>query len=394
MFEKKELTVLGNRIGEKRRFIQVIMGPRQVGKTTLVRQFLKKTILPFHFTAADAVPFANGAWIEQQWETARFQLKTTGAKEVLLVIDEIQKIDNWAEIIKAQWDKDTFDEVNIKVILLGSSRLLLQRGLSESLAGRFEILPLTHWTLDEMQMAFGFTTEQFIWFGGYPGAATFTEDESRWREYVLNSLVETTLSKDILMLTRVDKPALLRQLFELGCSYSGQMLSLTKLMGRLQDAGNTTTLSHYLTLLDSAGLLSGLERYALDKARQRASIPKWQVHNMALMSALSLNDRKEAASNPEIWGRYVESTVGVHLTRAVRLGQIELFYWHEGNEEVDFVIQRGSKVVGIEVKGGRIQKAPGIAAFQKKTNPHKVLLVGNSGIALDDFLKAEAVDLF
>jgi uncharacterized protein len=394
MFEKQELTVLKNRIAERRQFIQVIMGPRQVGKTTLVRQLLKDSPRPFHFAAADAVPSANAAWIEQQWEAARFKLKTTQAAEVLLVIDEIQKIDNWAEIVKAHWDNDTFNDIPLKVILLGSSRLLLQHGLSEALAGRFEVLPLTHWTLNEMQLAFGFTTEQFIWFGGYPGAASLINDETRWREYVLNSLVETTLSKDILMLTRVDKPALLRQLFELGCSYSGQMLSLTKLMGRLQEAGNTTTLSYYLSLLDSAGLLSGLERYALDKARQRASIPKWQVHNMALMSALAQNNKNEAESNPEVWGRYVESAVGVHLTRAVRLGQIELFYWHEGNDEVDFVIKKGAKVIGIEVKGGRTQKAQGMAAFQKKNKPEKVLLVGNSGIALEDFLKTEITVLF
>ena len=149
-----------------------------------------------------------------------------------------------------------------------------------------------------MEAAFGLSAEQFVWFGGYPGAAPLIGDLDRWREYILNSLIETTVSKDILMMTRVDKPALLRQLFELGCSYSGQILSYTKLIGQLQDAGNTTTLTHYTQLLDSAGLLSSLEKYAVDKARQRSSIPKWQVQNSALFSVFSPYTFEQVRANP------------------------------------------------------------------------------------------------
>ena len=258
MFKKSEILQVDRWYKEPKRFIQVLLGPRQIGKTTLVKQLLSNLNMLTYFVAADAVPSTDFNWIEQQWETLRYRINTEGASEALLVIDEIQKIDNWAEMIKAQWDKDSFTDTQIKVILLGSARLLLQQGLTESLAGRYEVIQMTHWTYSEMHEAFGITIDQYVWFGGYPGTAALMEDEDRWKDYILNSLVETTISKDILMLTRIDKPAILRRLFELGCAYSGQILSLTKMLGQLQDAGNTTTLSHYLELLDSAGLLLSL----------------------------------------------------------------------------------------------------------------------------------------
>ncbi len=394
MFERSELSTLKNRINEPRRFMQVLIGPRQVGKTTLVRQLSTQLTFPVQYTSADAVGGANSAWIVQQWEAARFQLRSSGASEALLIIDEIQKIDNWAEHVKAQWDLDTFNQTPLKVILLGSARLLIQRGLSESLAGRFELLMLNHWSLREMETAFGMTLDEFVWFGGYPGAAPLIREPDRWRDYILNGLVETTVSKDILMMTRVDKPALLRQLFELGCSYSGQILSYTKLLGQLQDAGNTTTLSHYAQLLDSAGLLSSLEKYAVDKARQRGSIPKWQVQNSALFSIFSPYSFEQVRANPVEWGRWVETAVGVHLSRAAQTNRLKLFYWREGNDEVDFVLQQGHQVVGLEVKSGRRQSAPGMTVFQRKMHPDKVLLVGQSGIPWIDFLRADPFSLF
>jgi uncharacterized protein len=393
-FKKVELSILKNRIAEPRRFINVIVGPRQVGKTTLAKQLIESLEISSLFISADAVPSANQGWISQQWESVRTRMTLSAVTEFVLVIDEIQKIANWAEIIKLEWDKDSIEGRSLKVILLGSAQLLLQKGLSESLAGRFEMIQLTHWTFSEMQTAFGFSPEQFVWFGGYPGAATLVEDENRWREYVKHSLIETTLSKDILMLSRVDKPALLRRLFELGCGYSGQILSYTKLLGQLQDAGNTTTLSHYLQLLDSAGLLTGLDKYAPDQSRQRASIPKWQVQNTAFASIYSELSFEQVLQSPEIWGRYVETAIGVHLVRAARLGQINVFYWREGNDEVDFVISRNSKVIGIEVKSGRSQRSVGMAAFQKKIKHDKVLLVGNSGIPWQEFLTADLTQLF
>lgn len=394
MFERSELSLLRARVIEPRRFIQVIVGPRQVGKTTLVRQLIEKAPFPCRYASADAVGAANSAWLIQQWEAARFQLRTEDAPQILLVIDEIQKIDNWAEQVKALWDQDTFSQIPLQVILLGSARLLIQRGLGESLAGRFELTTLTHWSFAEMETAFGFTADEFVWFGGYPGAAPLIHQPERWRSYVLDSLVETTVSKDILMMTRVDKPALLRRLFELGCSYSGQILSYTKLLGQLQDAGNTTTLSHYAQLLDSAGLLSGLEKYTADKARQRGSIPKWQVQNSALFSIFSAYDFDQVRANPAEWGRWVETAVGVHLSRAAQLGQLTLFYWREGNDEVDFVLQRGRQIIGLEVKSGRRQSAPGMTSFQRRVHPDKVIMVGESGIPWVDFLRSNPTALF
>jgi uncharacterized protein len=394
MFNRPELAILSQRMAEPRRFIQVLMGPRQVGKTTLITQLVQQATSPVQYVSADGVGAANRAWVVQQWEAARFRLRNAEATEAWLVIDEIQKIDNWAEVVKAQWDADTFSATPLKVILLGSSRLLLQQGLTESLAGRFEVLPLTHWTLSEMEAAFGFTPDEYVWFGGYPGAASLIGDETRWRDYVLNALIETTVSKDILMLTRIDKPALLRQLFELGCSYSGQILSYTKLLGQLQEGGNTITLTHYARLLQSAGLLMALDRYAPDKARQRGSIPKWQVQNSALFSAFAPASFAQVRANPVEWGRWVETAVGVHLSRSAWLGQTELFYWREGNDEVDFVLKKGPQVIGMEVKSGRTQSAPGIAAFQRRANPTKLMLVGNSGIPWVDFLRADVPTLF
>lgn len=394
MFERSELRRLKARMSEPRRFMQVVVGPRQVGKTTLVRQLVSQLNFPTVYVSADAVGAANAVWIAQQWEAARFQLRATGATDLLLVIDEIQKIDNWAEVVKAQWDQDTFNDIPLKVILLGSARLLIQRGLTESLAGRFELMPLTHWNLVEMETAFGVTPDEFVWYGGYPGAASLIHEPDRWRDYILNSLIETTVSKDILMMTRVDKPALLRQLFELGCSYSGQILSYTKLLGQLQDAGNTTTLSHYVQLLDSAGLLSSLDKYTADKARQRSSIPKWQVQNSALFSVFSPYPFDQVRATPAEWGRWVETAIGVHLSQAAHLDQLKLFYWREGNDEVDFVIQKGKQVIGLEVKSGRKQRAAGMGSFQQKASPSSVLLVGQSGIPWVDFLRADPTLLF
>ena len=311
-----------------------------------------------------------------------------------MVIDEIQKIDNWSETVKLLWDTDTRNKVNLKVILLGSSRLLLQQGLTESLAGRFESTYMGHWSFDEMQQAFGWDVNQYVWFGGYPGSATLINDEERWKTYVTESLIETSISKDILMLTRVDKPALMKRLFELGCLYSGQILSYTKVLGQLQDAGNTTTLSHYLELLDTAGLLAGIEKYAPDVIRQRSSSPKFQVHNTALISAQRNDLFKDILAKPDQWGRMVESANGAHLINHSLTEKFNLHYWREQNEEVDFVIERKGKVIGLEVKSGAAGSTSGMTAFKNKFNPDKVLLIGNAGLPWQDFLKLNPVSLF
>ena len=394
MYERSYLKQVKSRIEEPRKFIQVILGPRQVGKTTMVNQLLSQLSVSYVSESADAIAATNSAWLMQVWETARLRMKASGASEYLLVIDEIQKIDNWSEVVKQQWDKDTRENVNIKVILLGSSRLLIQKGLTESLAGRFETFYLGHWSFTEMTTAFGWSIEQYIYFGGYPGSAVLIEDEERWKSYIKDSLIETSISKDILMLTRVDKPALLKRLFEIGCLYSGQILSYTKITGQLHDAGNTTTLANYLKLLSDCGLLGGLEKYAGNVIRQRSSSPKFQVYNNALLTSQDDETYSTAIVNPKLWGRLVESSVGAHLLNHAISERYNLRYWREGNNEVDFILEKGDKVIGLEVKSGASADNEGMGIFNEKFHPDKMLLVGTGGIPYEDFLKINPKELF
>ncbi len=378
---------LRRRLAEPRRFIQVVAGPRQVGKTTLVQQLVGEISAGFRYASADEPTLRGAEWIAQQWEAARFEAEEAGEVGAVLALDEIQKIPGWSETVKRLWDEDTRGGRPLRVVLLGSAPLLIQRGMTESLAGRFELLRLPHWSFSEMRDAFGFDLDQYLYFGGYPGAAPLVAEPRRWRSYVTDSLIETSISRDVLLLTRVDKPALLRRLFELACRYSGQILSYTKMLGQLQDAGNTTTLAHYLELLAGAGMVCGLQKFAGDAARSRGSSPKLQVLNTALMSAMARLSPAEVRSDPEYRGRLVESAVGAHLANAAACGECELFYWRERGAEVDFVVRAGRRVTGIEVKSTVTGTArPGASAFAEAFQPQRMLLVGGDGIALDDFL--------
>lgn len=394
MFERPYLKLVKVRIEEPRKFIQVILGPRQVGKTTMITQLIEQLSIPNLFESADAISATNSAWITQIWESARLRMKVSGASVFLLVIDEIQKIDNWSEIVKQQWDRDTREKKNIKVILLGSSRLLIQKGLTESLAGRFETIYMGHWSFTEMQEAFGWSIQQYVYFGGYPGSATLISEEDRWKNYIKDSLIETSISKDILMLTRVDKPALLKRLFELGCLYSGQILSYTKILGQLQDAGNTTTLANYLKLLSNCGLLGGLDKYAGDIIRKRGSSPKFQVYNNALITAQGEEAYEKVMIDPKLWGRLVESSVGTHLINHSIPERYNLYYWRDGNYEVDFILEKGDKVIGLEIKSGIKAENAGMSVFTGRFHPAKILLVGTGGIPYDEFLKINPKELF
>ena len=390
--DRPQKKTLKSRVLESRKFIQVILGPRQVGKTTMVLQVLNEIDAPNQFVSADNI--TNSSWIDQLWEAARFRMKQQNLGEMILVIDEIQKIPNWSESVKKLWDEDTKNKINLKIILLGSSRLLLQDGLSESLAGRFETIYMTHWSFSEMREAFDFSLEQYIYFGAYPGSATLIGDEQRWKSYVRDALIETTISKDILMLTRVDKPALLKRLFELGCLYSGQILAFNKLLGDLQDAGNTTTLSHYIDLLSDSGLLGRIDKYAGTTMRQRASKPKFQVFNTSLLSAQQAFSFQDVQLESKIWGRFVESAIGAHLINASISDGIKVYYWREKNEEVDFIIEKDNQLIALEVKSGKNTSAKGIAAFSKLYHPKKTLLVGGDGLTIQEFLTIAPTDLF
>ena len=385
-YRRPALDRLIQRLAEPRQFLQVLAGARQVGKTTLARQIMAAFGENSTYATADGAPSEDGIWIEQQWEAARFRCVRAGSW--LLVLDEVQKITNWSETVKRLWDRDTAESLDLRVILLGSSQLLMQQGLSESLAGRFEVLRIGHWSFPEMRDAFGLNVDQYLYFGGYPGAASLIGDEERWRRYLLDSLIEMTISRDILMMNRVDKPALLAQLFRLGCAYSSQILSYQKMLGQLQDAGNTTTLAHYLDLLAGAGMLCGLPKFSGEVVRQRGSSPKFQVLNNALMTAQSAISFTEARRDPERWGRIAESAIGAHLANGAQMGEYELFYWREVSKEVDFVLRRGDKVLALEVKSGnRRTSLPGMTAFDKAFGPAKKLLVGTGGIPIEEFLQ-------
>lgn len=376
-----------SRVREPRRFLQVLAGPRQVGKTTLAWQVIEACGLAAHYASADEPTLRDQAWLEQQWDLARIKARNSPCG-ALLVIDEIQKAARWAEVVKFHWDADTREGVPLKVVLLGSSPLLIQSGLTESLAGRFETIPVPHWSFGEMHEAFGWDLETFVLFGAYPGSASMIQDPDRWRRYINDSLVETTLARDILLLTRVDKPALLRRLFQLACLYSGQVLAYQKMLGQLLDAGNTVTLAHYLQLLEGAGMVAGLPKFSGNQIRQRASSPKLQVLNTALITAQSGRSPAELRSDGDAWGRLVESAVGAHLCNGALGTGIAVSYWRERNQEVDFVLQRGDARVAIEVKSGaRSQALPGMAAFDKSHRPTRRLLVGGGGIPLAEFLQ-------
>lgn len=394
MFERPCLQTLKKRINEPRGFIQVVFGPRQVGKTTMVSQLIKQLSFESLFVTADDVPAADRSWIRNSWSEARRRLANSPGRDFLLVIDEIQKIDNWSEAVKKEWDADTLGERNLKVIILGSSRLLLQKGLTESLAGRFESIYLTHWTYSEMHEAFGWSVNQYIWFGGYPGSARLIEDEPRWKAYIKDSLIETSISKDVLMLTRVDKPALLKRLFEIGCIYSSQILALNKIQGELQEKGNLTTLSNYLSLLEGAGLLTGLEKYAGNIIRKRSSKPKFQVFNNALISAQSDMQYNDILSDHKEWGRLAESAVGAHLLNSSIDKRFNLYYWNENSNEVDFVLEKSGKLIGIEVKSGVDSRNRGIALFDEAYHPNHIFTVGTDGIPFEEFLASDPSGLF
>lgn len=381
------------RVNEDRDKIQVIVGPRQVGKSTLIEQVLEAIEFPYTLAKADGVDSEDFGWVHRTWESVRGLMKVNNEKSHLLVIDEIQKISRWSEAIKAEWDWDTHNHVNIKLVLLGSSRLMLQAGLKESLAGRFELIRMGHWTFTEMSEAFGFTLDDYIYFGGYPGAAKLIADEKRWKRYIKDSIAAPAIEKDVLQISRVYKPALLKQLFELGCKYSSEILSLTKVAGQLQDEGNVTTLSSYLDLLDQCQLISGLQKYANDEARKYNSVPKFQVYNNALLSASKKETFRTTRIDAELWGRWTESAIGAHLLSQAEEEDLKIFYWRERDDEVDFIVQSDDSCIALEVKSGKRGMNRGLPLFTEKFKPTHSYIIGTGGIPTETFLKSSVSDL-
>ncbi|MYH49028.1 MAG: ATP-binding protein [Gammaproteobacteria bacterium] len=408
-FRRASADTLLARLAEPPNRLIAISGPRQVGKTTMVHQALARTDRPGRYLAVDEPPPSDPglvlselrgntapltderdpAWVVRTWEDAR-RRAWESPHGLVLVYDEIQKIHDWPETIKGLWDADRANDVPLHVVVLGSAPLLMQSGLSESLAGRFEPIRMTHWAFSEIAAAFDLTLDEYIYFGGYPGAAALIRDEARWRDYILHALVEPHLERDLLAMTRVDKPALLKNLFALGASHSGQILSYNKMLGQLHDAGNTTTLARYLDLLSSAGLLTGLSQHSGSTPRRRASSPKLNVLNTALMTAASGYSFDEARADRTFWGRLVESAVGAHLVNTAS-ASVGIHYWRDGRHEIDFVLRRGPRVVGIEVKSGeRRANEDAMRAFQQRFGAPRPLVVGEEGVPLNEFLSTPA----
>lgn len=394
MYKRSIYHTIIKRMEEHRMFIQVVMGPRQIGKSTVVKQVLDDLGKPYLLYSADTIPSTSPKWISECWANARLQMRAQQLEEMILVIDEVQKQKNWSEYVKKEWDADSLNHINLKVILLGSSRVLLEKGLAESLMGRYEEIRMSHWSYPEMREAFNMSLEQYIYYGGYPGAAQLIEDEERWANYVNGAIIDATINKDILMDSPISKPALLRQTFELSVAYSGKILSLTKMLGALQDAGNTVTLAGYLNLLGDSGLVTGLQKFSVDMARKRASIPKYQVYNNALLSVLSGLSFKEAVTDSKRWGQFFESAIGAYIISEAFVHRFEVYYWREGNDEVDFVLKKNQKIVAIEVKSNGETKTTGMERFHKLFNPLATIVVGENGIQPELFLSMDLRKLF
>lgn len=392
-YVRNQYRVLKERIEEPRRFIQVLAGPRQVGKSTLVGQVLRDIHLPYTLENADGVDSADSGWIHSVWSSTRAKMMLRHEEEHLLVIDEIQKLANWSEAVKAEWDQDSREGRNLKVVILGSSRLLIRKGLSESLAGRYELIRITHWSFAEMRDAFGYTLDQYIYFGGYPGPATLIANERRWKQYIKDSLVAPAIEKDVIMTANIYKPALMKQAFEVGCAYSGELLSLTKMIGQLQDAGNVTTVAGYIDILSQCALLTGLQKYANDEARRYNSVPKFQVFNNALFTAYKGRSWEKDRLDSEAWGRWVESCVGAHLACQAEEQDYRLYYWRERDDEVDFVLVSSRSTIAIEVKSGRRRMNNGLPLFERHFHPTRSFVVGTGGVPIEDFLCANLEDI-
>jgi len=387
-YQRKLVKVLRDALSRPTSVIHVMIGPRQVGKTTIARQLEVSLGIPAIYATADSPTPLDASWIETQWRRAVTTAAPTGGP-LLLILDEVQKVRGWSEVLKALWEKRGAGP-EIRVLILGSSALLVQEGLTESLAGRFFLHRCTHWGYQECRAAFGWSLEQWIYFGGYPGAAPFMADENTWKRYIADSLIETVLARDVLQMSKITKPALLRHLFGLAAALPAQIVSYNKMLGQLQDAGNTTTLAHYLRLLESAFLVSGLELFSRGQMRKRGSSPKLVLWNNALVNALSTRSFAETIGDTIWWGRLVENAVGAHLCNTLTPMEHAMTYWRDGTHEVDFVVARGLDLWAIEVKSGRSGKMAGLARFQTRYPEAKALLVGGPGIPLEDYFSRDA----
>lgn len=396
MYQRQHLNILTSRMAEPRRRMQIVMGPRQVGKSTLVGQFTEATSVPFDFFAADSVNRFDTSWIPNKWQQARMRMDIHSEQEHILVIDEVQKIKGWSEQVKKEWDEDSRNHRNLKVILLGSSRLLLQKGLEESLEGRFETIKMGYWDWQEMHEAFGFSMDEYVYFGGFPGLAPDIQDEDRWRSLMEDSIISPIMTRDILEVEEIRNPALLRQVFELACIESAKELSLTKMQGTM-NCGTVPTIKNYLDILNKSMIVQPLQNYSPSRVKEKQSVPKMQVFNNAFRNRFGTFSFDEARVDPAEWGRLVESAVGAHLANRAMTDDYELFYWrNERRQECDYVLRKGQALVAIEVKSGSVDKTVGFEKFKEQfaDNVTAAFIVGPHALPLEDFFIMDLKSLF
>jgi len=396
MYQRRHLNILTSRMAEPRRRMQIVMGPRQVGKSTLVGQFTEATSVPFDFFAADGVNRFDSSWIPNKWQQVRMRMDIHSEQEHILIIDEVQKIRGWSEQVKKEWDEDSRSHRNLKVILLGSSRLLLQKGLEESLEGRFETIKMGYWDWQEMHEAFGFSMDEYVYFGGFPGLAPDIQDEDRWRNLMEDSIISPILTRDILEVEEIRNPALLRQVFELACIESAKELSLTKMQGTM-NSGTVPTIKNYLDILNKSMIVQPLQNYSPSRVKEKQSVPKMQVFNNAFRNRFGTFSFDEARVDPAEWGRLVESAVGAHLANRAMTDDYELFYWrNERRQECDYVLRKGQALVAIEVKSGSVDKTVGFEKFKEQfaDNVTAAFIVGPHALPLEDFFIMDLKSLF
>lgn len=396
MYQRRHLNILKSRMAEPRRRMQIVMGPHQVGKSTLVGQFTEGISVPFDFFAADGVNRFDSSWIPNKWQQVRMRMDIHSEQEHILIIDEVQKIRGWSEQVKKEWDEDSRNHRNLKVILLGSSRLLLQKGLEESLEGRFETIKMGYWDWQEMHEAFGFSMDEYVYFGGFPGLAPDIQDEDRWRNLMEDSIISSILTRDILEIEEIRNPALLRQVFELACIESAKELSLTKMQGTM-NSGTVPTIKNYLDILNKSMTVQPLQNYSASRIREKLSVPKMQVFNNAFRNRFGSFSFDEARVDPAEWGRLVESAVGAHLANRAMTDDYELFYWrNERRQECDYVLRKGQALVAIEVKSGSVDKTVGFEKFKEQfaDKVTAAFIVGPQALPLEDFFMMDLKSLF
>jgi predicted AAA+ superfamily ATPase len=346
--------------------IQLLSGPRQVGKTTLLLEIAERERGAAIYAAADGPEAALPGFWERLWGEA--ESRASAVKRAVLLLDEIHLMPQWAARLKGEWDRARRRKVPIHVIATGSSALRLSSGSRESLAGRFERTVLTHWSASSLSDIFGVprseVSDLVVRRGTYPGAFQYSEDVGRWTAYVRDSILEPAIGRDILAIEAVRKPALLRQVFGVCASSPAQIVSLQKLQGQLQDSGALETIAHYLQLLEEAFLVVPLTKHSTRAARQRAAPPKLVTLNNALLAVVEPRGIPDASRDSARYGAWVENAC---IAYAWNSGQ-RVSYWREEPHEVDAVLEGSWGAFAVEVKTGplTVSDLRGLGEFTRR----------------------------